>query len=55
MTEERDTDEKQQRKANYEALQKIGVDVYPSRFDRTDEVSSLVSLHGEKTGDDLES
>ena len=55
MTEERDTDEKQQRKANYEALQKIGVDVYPSRFDRTDEVGPLVSLHGEKTGDDLES
>ncbi len=55
MAEERDTDQTQQRRANYEALQNIGVDVYPGRFDRTDEIRSLVSLHGEKTGNDLES
>tara|TARA_B100001179_G_C18576252_1_gene397678 strand:- start:116 stop:1627 length:1512 start_codon:yes stop_codon:yes gene_type:complete len=55
VAEERDTDQTQQRRANYEALQNIGVDVYPGRFDRTDEIRSLVSLHGEKTGNDLES
>ena len=55
MTEERDTDQQQQRRTNFEALQDIGVDVYPSRFNRTDEIRGLISLHGEKTGDELES
>ena len=55
MTEERDTDQQQQRRTNFEALQDIGIDVYPSRFDRTDEIRGLISLHGEKTGDELES
>ena len=55
MAEEQGSDQTQQRKANYEALQSIGVDVYPGRFDRTDEICSLISLHGEKTGDDLKS
>ena len=55
MTDERDTDQQQQRRANFEALQDIGVDVYPSRFNRTDEIRRLISLHGEKTGDELES
>ncbi len=54
MTEERDTDQQQQRRANYEALRDIGVDVYPSRFDRTDEIRMLISSHGNKAADDLE-
>ncbi|MFL2433677.1 MAG: lysine--tRNA ligase [Vicinamibacterales bacterium] len=55
MTEERDTDQQQQRRTNFEALQEIGIDVYPSRFERTDEIRLLISLHGEKTADDLKS
>ena len=43
MTEERDTDQQQQRRTNFEALQDIGVDVYPSRFNRTDEIRGLIS------------
>jgi lysyl-tRNA synthetase class 2 len=44
----------QQRRANLAELQKLGVDVYPRRFDRRHTVSDLVDLHGARTHDELE-
>ncbi len=44
----------QQRRANLEELKKLGVDVYPRTFARTDTISHLVAMHGEKTAPELE-
>jgi lysyl-tRNA synthetase class 2 len=44
----------QQRRANLGELRKLGVDVYPRRFDRRHTVSELVDLHGARTHDELE-
>jgi lysyl-tRNA synthetase class 2 len=44
----------QQRRANLEELRKLGVDVYPRAFARTDSIQALVAAHGEKTAPDLE-
>ena len=43
-----------QRRSNLAELQKLGVDVYPHRFDRKDTVSALVVAHGSKSHDELE-
>ncbi len=43
-----------QRRSNLAELEKLGVDVYPHRFDRTDTVSALVAAHGSKSHDELE-
>ena len=43
-----------QRKANLEALARLGVPVYPHRFETTDTVSALVAAHGERPAADLE-
>jgi lysyl-tRNA synthetase class 2 len=43
-----------QRRANMEALARLGVDLYPRTFDRTDTVSRLVDDHGGKTREELE-
>jgi lysyl-tRNA synthetase class 2 len=43
-----------QRRANLEALVRLGVDPYPRSFVRTDSVEALVSAHGAKTGAELE-
>ncbi|MBV9495047.1 MAG: lysine--tRNA ligase, partial [Acidobacteria bacterium] len=43
-----------QRRANLEELEKLGVDVYPRRFDRTHDVSTLVSNFGARTKEELE-
>jgi lysyl-tRNA synthetase class 2 len=43
-----------QRKANLEALARLGVRSYPYRFETTDTVSALVGAHGEKPAADLE-
>ena len=43
-----------QRKSNLEELTKLGVDVYPRRFDRTHTISQLVASYGERTHDELE-
>jgi lysyl-tRNA synthetase, class II len=43
-----------QRRANMEALARLGVDLYPHEFDRTDTVTQLVEAHGSKSKDDLE-
>jgi lysyl-tRNA synthetase class 2 len=43
-----------QRKANLAELEKLGVDVYPRRFDRTHSISELVQKYGQRTHDELE-
>jgi lysyl-tRNA synthetase, class II len=44
----------QQRRANLAELQKLGIDVYPRRFDRRHTVSQLVDANGARTHDELE-
>ncbi|MGH9385636.1 MAG: lysine--tRNA ligase [Vicinamibacterales bacterium] len=43
-----------QRKANLEAIVRLGFPPYPHRFDTTDMVSDLVDAHGAKDGEALE-
>jgi len=43
-----------QRQANLEALRRLGVDVYPRSYARTDTVSALVAAHGSREAADLE-
>jgi len=43
-----------QRKANLDELAKLGVDIYPRRFDRTHTITELVQTYGERTHDELE-
>ena len=55
MTEhQRESDLLRQRRENFDALLRLGVDPYPRRFERTDTVAALRSAHGEKTGEELE-
>jgi lysyl-tRNA synthetase, class II len=49
-TEEQPT----QRKANLDELAKLGVDIYPRRFERSHSISALVETYGERTHDELE-
>ena len=44
----------QQRRANLEELRKLGIDVYPRTFARTDTIEALVAAHGEQTAQALE-
>src|SRR5215213_2605047 len=44
----------QQRRANLEGLGRLGVEIYPRRFDRRHTISELVSQYGDRTHDDLE-
>ncbi|MCM3881430.1 MAG: lysine--tRNA ligase [Vicinamibacterales bacterium] len=44
----------QQRRANLAELERLGVNPYPHRFERTAAVTELVAAHGDKTGTDLE-
>ena len=43
-----------QRRANLEELVRLGVSPYPSRFERSHDVSDVVEEHGAKTGEALE-
>jgi lysyl-tRNA synthetase, class II len=43
-----------QRKANLEAIARLGVAPYPNRFERRHTVTELVDAHGAKSHDDLE-
>jgi lysyl-tRNA synthetase class 2 len=55
MTDELElNDQLRQRRANFEELQKLGVDPYPHVFARTDAVSALVEAHASKDGEALE-
>jgi lysyl-tRNA synthetase class 2 len=44
----------QQRRANLDELVKLGVDVYPRRFDRTHTIAALAGGYGERSHDELE-
>jgi lysyl-tRNA synthetase class 2 len=52
MTHE--SDQVAQRRANLEALRRLGVDVYPNRFEPTASVDEIVREHGAKTREELE-
>src|SRR5918995_6138557 len=55
MTEEsRESDLLRQRRVNFDELQRLGVDPYPRKFERTDTVADLVAAHGAKSGADFE-
>ena len=43
-----------QRRANFEELLRLGVEPYPTTFNRTHDVSALVEQFGTRTGDELE-
>jgi lysyl-tRNA synthetase class 2 len=44
----------QQRRANLEELAKLGIDVYPRRFERRHTIAELVTAYGSRTHDELE-
>jgi lysyl-tRNA synthetase class 2 len=44
----------QQRRSNLEELSRLGVEIYPRRFERRHTISQLVADHGERTHDELE-
>ena len=44
----------QQRRSNLEELARLGVEIYPRRFDRRQTISELVAQYGERSHDDLE-
>ncbi|HWP99837.1 MAG TPA: lysine--tRNA ligase [Vicinamibacterales bacterium] len=49
-----ETDQIRQRRANLAELARLGVPLYPHRFDRTHAVEALVREHGEKTAAELD-
>ncbi len=51
--ESRESDLLRQRRANFDELQKLGIDPYPRKFERTHTVAELVTAHGDKTGAEL--
>jgi lysyl-tRNA synthetase class 2 len=52
--EQKESDQLRQRRANFEELQKLGVEQYPHRFERTDTVSALAEAHSATAGEALE-
>ena len=49
-----DSDQVVQRRANLEALTRLGIDPYPHRFDADASVTTVVAEHGERSHDELE-
>ena len=47
-------DERDRRRAHFEALRALGVERYPVRCDRSDSVSAIVDMHGDSSGEALE-
>ena len=47
-------DERDQRRANYEALAALGVELYPVRFERSASVLEIVDRYGGRSGEELE-
>ena len=54
MSNGNDRDERQQRRANYEGLKSLGVDVYPGRYVRSDSIREIVDKYGTLSGDELQ-
>jgi lysyl-tRNA synthetase class 2 len=55
MSTVQESDQVVQRRANLEELRKLGVDVYPHKFDVQDSVDALVQAHGGRTAEELDS
>ncbi len=53
MSDEKESDQVAQRRANFEALVRLGIDPYPRTFDRTHTVTELATGYGARTGDEL--
>jgi lysyl-tRNA synthetase class 2 len=53
MTHERESDQIVQRRANFEALARLGIDPYPRSFDRTHTIQELVSTYSGRTSEEL--
>ncbi len=54
MTGQPESEQRRQRRANHEALGRLGVDPYPARFERADSVSTVVEVHRGRSGEELE-
>ena len=54
MTTVQESDQVLQRRANLEELRKLGVDVYPRRFDPETTIDAVVAAHGSRSGDELQ-
>ena len=54
MSETRESDQHEQRRANFDELVKLGVDPYPHAFERTHTVHDLVSQFSARSGAELE-
>jgi lysyl-tRNA synthetase, class II len=54
MSTVQESDQVVQRRANLEELKKLGVDIYPTRFDARETVDAIVSAHTSKSGEELE-
>ena len=54
QTEQKESEQIRQRRANFDELQKLGVMAYPHAFARTHTVAHLVEAHSAKTGEELE-
>jgi lysyl-tRNA synthetase, class II len=51
---DRESDLLRQRRANFDALVRLGADPYPRQFERTDTIADLVAAHGSRTKEELE-
>src|SRR5215213_2001532 len=49
-----ESDQVVQRRANLDQLRKLGIDVYPRRFDAQATIDEIVRAHGEKTREELD-
>ena len=47
--------QREQRRANLAAIEKLGIRPYPHRFETSDTVAALVHAHGQRTKEELES
>ena len=54
MSTVQESDQVVQRRANLEELRKLGIEIYPRRFDAATTIAEVVAEHGGKTGAELE-
>jgi lysyl-tRNA synthetase, class II len=52
--EQKESDQLRQRRANFEELQRLGVNVYPHLYERTHTIAELVDAYGQRSHDELE-
>ena len=54
VSDERTSDQLRERRASLDRLAALGVEPYPSRFERTDMIGALVAAYGPRSGAELE-